>query len=186
MATTQQPAPATTTQWRLDPTHSNVEFAVKHMMITTVRGRFNEVDGTVQYDEKDPTHSSLEVSIKTASLDTRTPDRDAHLRSPDFFDVEKYPTMTFRSTRVEVTGSKRLRIEGDLTIRGVTKPVVLEVVEEGRAKDPWGGDRAGFTATTTIDRNDFGLVWNKALEHGGWLVGQEVKVSLDIQLVRQA
>ena len=185
MATTQQPAPTTITQWRLDPAHSNVEFAVKHMMITTVRGRFNEVDGTVQYDESDPTHSSLEVSIKTASIDTRTPDRDAHLRSPDFFDVEKYPTMTFRSTRVEVTGSKRLRIEGDLTIRGVTKPVVLEAAEEGRAKDPWGGDRAGFTATTTFDRNDFGLVWNKALERGGWLVGQEVKVTLDIQLVRQ-
>ncbi len=186
MATTQQAAPTTVTQWRLDPTHSNVEFAVKHMMITTVRGRFNEVDGTLQYDEKDQTHSSLEVSIKTASIDTRTADRDAHLRSPDFFDVEKYPTMTFRSTRVEVTGSKRLRIEGDLTIRGVTKPVVLEATEEGRGKDPWGGDRAGFSATTTIDRHDFGLEWNKALETGGWLVGQEVKVTLDIQLVRQA
>jgi polyisoprenoid-binding protein YceI len=186
MATIQQPAPTTTAQWRIDPAHSNVEFAVKHMMITTVRGRFNEVDGTVHSNEQDPSQTSLEVSIKTASIDTRVPDRDAHLKSADFFDVEKYPVMTFRSTRVQEAGSKKLRISGDLTIHGVTKPVMLDVVEEGRGKDPWGGDRAGFTAATTIDRQDFGLTWNKALEHGGWLVGQEVKVTLDIQLIRQS
>jgi polyisoprenoid-binding protein YceI len=189
MTTAQQPArqpgPPTATQWRIDPNHTNVEFTVKHMMFTTVHGRFTEVDGTVHYDEADSARSTLEVSIKAASIDTRSPDRDTHLRSQDFFDVDKYPTITFRSTRIQSTGGKGLRIAGDLTIHGVTRPVTLEATEEGRGKDPWGGDRAGFSATTTIDRHDFGLKWNQALEHGGWLVGQEVKISLDVQLVRQ-
>ncbi len=184
MATTQQPS-STVTQWRVDRAHSNVEFAVKHMMITTVRGRFSEVDGTVRWDEANQSRSQVEVSIKAASIDTRNPERDAHLRSPDFLDAEKYPEMTFRSTRVEHLGGTRLRISGDLTIHGVTRPVVLDATEEGRGKDPWGGQRAGFTATTSLDRRDFGLTWNQALETGGWLVGHEIKVNLDIQLVRQ-
>jgi polyisoprenoid-binding protein YceI len=184
MASTQQPT-STTTQWRVDRTHSNVEFAVKHMMITTVRGRFTELDGTVQYAEGSPTKSHVEVSIKAASIDTRAPDRDTHLRSPDFLDAEKYTEITFRSTRVDKTGTNRFGIAGDLTIRGVTRPVMLDAVEEGRGKDPWGGERLGFTATTTIDRREYGLIWNQALEAGGWLVGNDVKISLDVQLVRQ-
>lgn len=184
MATTQQ-AKSTVTQWRIDPAHTNVEFAVKHMMITTVRGRFTEVDGTVTHDDTTPANSRLEVSIKAASIDTRVDQRDAHLRSPDFLDVEKYPEITFRSTRVERTGNERLRIAGDLTIHGVTRPIMLDVKEEGRGKDPWGGERAGFSATTTIDRSEYGLVWNQALEHGGWLVGQDVKITIDAELVRQ-
>ena len=148
---------ATTTQWRVDRADSNVEFAVKHMMITTVRGRFTDIDGTVRHDEGNPARSQVEVSIKAASIDTRAADRDAHLRSPDFLEVEKYPAITFRSTRVDKTGTNRLAIAGDLTIRGVTRPVVLDTVEEGRGKDPWGGERLGFTATTTIDRRDYGL-----------------------------
>jgi polyisoprenoid-binding protein YceI len=184
MATTQQPT-STATQWRVDRTHSNVEFAVKHMMITTVRGRFTDLDGTVQYDEGNSPKSHIEVSIKAASIDTRAPDRDTHLRSPDFLDAEKFTAITFRSTRVDKTGTNRFAIAGDLTIRGVTRPVVLDAVEEGRGKDPWGGERLGFTATTTIDRRDYGLTWNQALDAGGWLVGYDVKISLDVQLVRQ-
>jgi polyisoprenoid-binding protein YceI len=185
MATSQKPAPTTATQGRIDPAHTSVEFAVKHMMFTTVHGRFNEVDGTVHHDEADPSHSSVEVSIKVASIDTRVPDRDAHLRSADFFDIDKYPTITFRSTRIQADGAKSYHISGDLTIHGVTRPVMLEATEEGRGKDPWGGDRAGFSATATIDRHDFGLKWNQPLEQGGWLVGQEVKITLDVQLVLQ-
>jgi polyisoprenoid-binding protein YceI len=184
MATTQQPS-STLTQWRVDRAHSTVEFAVKHMMITTVRGRFAEVDGTVRWDEANQSRSQVEVSIKASSIDTRTAERDAHLRSPDFLDADKYPEITFRSTRIENQGGKRLKISGDLTIHGVTRPVVLEANEEGRGKDPWGGQRAGFSATTILDRRDFGLTWNQALETGGWLVGHEIKVNLDIQLVRQ-
>jgi polyisoprenoid-binding protein YceI len=185
MTTTQQPTSAVT-QWRIDPTHSNVEFAVKHLMISTVRGRFTEVDGTVQHDDAEPSNSRVEVSIKAASIDTRTADRDTHLRSADFLDVEHFPEITFRSTRVERPGTGRLHVSGDLTIHGVTRPVVLNVTEEGRGKDPWGGERMGFAGTATIDRREFGLVWNQALEHGGWAVGHEVKISLDAELVRQS
>jgi polyisoprenoid-binding protein YceI len=185
MATAQQPQ-SVITQWRVDPAHTTVEFAVKHMMIATVRGRFSEVDGTVHQDASNPAATRVEVSIKAASIDTRVPDRDAHLRSADFLDVEKYPEITFRSTRVERAGGEHLRIEGDLTLHGVTRPIVLDVTEEGRGKDPWGGDRAGYSATTTIDRRDYGLLWNQALEQsGGWLVGHEVKITMDVELVRQ-
>ena len=185
MAATQQPTAKAPSQWRIDRAHTNVGFAVKHMMIATVHGRFTDVDGTVRYDEEDHSRSSLEISIRTASIDTRDAERDAHLRSADFFDVAKYPVMTFRSTRIQSTGGQTLRIAGDLTILGVTRPITLEAVEEGRGKDPWGGDRAGFSASTTLDRRDFGLDWNQALEHGGWLVGHDIKVTLDVELVRQ-
>lgn len=184
MTTTQQPT-HTLTQWRVDPTHSNIEFAVKHLMIATVRGRFADVDGTVTYDESRPSNSRVEVSIKAATIDTRAADRDAHLRSPDFLDVERYPEITFRSTAVESAGPGRLVVMGDLTIHGVTRPVSLDVTQEGRGKDPWGGERMGFAGSTTIDRREFGLTWNQALEHGGWLVGHELKIRLEIELVRQ-
>jgi len=187
MATTQKPAaPASSiSQWRVDPAHTRAEFAVKHLMITTVRGHFADVDGTVHEDATNPSRSSIEVSIKVASLDTGVEQRDAHLRSPDFFDVEQFPSLTFRSTNIAPAGENKLRVTGDLTIKGVTKPVVLDVTEEGRRGDPWGGQRAGFSATTKIDRRDFGLNYNQALETGGWVVGHEVKINLDIELIRQ-
>jgi polyisoprenoid-binding protein YceI len=185
MATTQQPVAPTITQWRIDASHTSVGFAVKHMMISTVRGHFGAVDGTVRADPNDWTRSSIEVSIQADSIDTREDKRDAHLRSADFFDVEQYPTITFKSTRIESGGSHRYRVTGDLTIRGVTKPVTLDVAEEGQRKDPWGGERAGFSASATVDRSEFGLNWNQALEFGGWLVGNEIKIVLDVQFVRQ-
>jgi len=186
MSTAQKPAPASPiTQWRVDPAHTRAEFAVKHLMITTVRGHFGDVDGTVREDSADPSRSSIEVSLKVASISTGVEQRDAHLRSPDFFDADQFPSITFRSTRVITAGDDKLNVTGDLTIKGVTKSVVLDVTEEGRGGDPWGGQRAGFTATTKIDRRDFGLNWNQALEAGGFAVGHEVKITLDIQLVRQ-
>jgi polyisoprenoid-binding protein YceI len=186
MSTAQKPAPASPiTQWRVDPAHTRAEFAVKHLMITTVRGHFGDVDGTVREDSADPTRSTIEVSLKVASISTGVEQRDAHLRSPDFFDADQFPSLTFRSTRIVAAGDDKLQVTGDLTIKGVTKPVVLAVTEEGRGGDPWGGQRAGFSATTKIDRRDFGLNWNQALEAGGFAVGHEVKITLDIQLVRQ-
>lgn len=175
------------TIWNLDPAHSQVEFSVKHMMFTTVRGRFADVQGTVTLDSDSPEESAVEVSIDVASLDTRVADRDAHLRSGDFFDVENHPTMAFRSRRVEgpaATPEASFRVVGDLTIRGVTREVILEARFEGTGTDPWGGTRAGFSARTTIDRRDFGLTWNQALETGGVLVGHEVKIDLQIQAVQ--
>lgn len=187
MATAQQPTPATQgiSQWRVDPSHTRAEFAVKHLMITTVRGHFADIDGTVREDTADPTRSSIEVSLKTASVDTGVEQRDTHLRSPDFFDAEQFPSISFRSTRIVPKGDNELQVTGDLTIKGVTKSVVLDVTEEGRGKDPWGGNRAGLSATAKIDRRDFGLDWNQALELGGWAVGHEVKINLDIELIRQ-
>jgi polyisoprenoid-binding protein YceI len=174
----------TKTTWQIDPAHTEVGFSVKHLMISTVRGRFAGVKGTIVFDEVNPASSSAEVEIDTATIDTRAEQRDAHLRSADFFEVEKYPTMTFRSRRVERLGNGRYRIIGDLTIRDVTREVVLDATDEGRGRDPWGGDRLGFSATTTIDRSDFGLTWNQALETGGVLVSNEIKISIDIEAVR--
>jgi polyisoprenoid-binding protein YceI len=187
MATSQKPvAPASSmTQWRVDPVHSRAEFAVKHLMITTVRGHFADVDGTVHENAADQSRSSIEVSLKVASVDTGVEQRDTHLRSADFFDAEQFPSITFRSTNIAAAGEDKLKVTGDLTIKGVTKPVVLDVTEEGRGGDPWGGQRAGFSATSKIDRRDFGLTWNQALEAGGVAVGHEVKINLDIQLIRQ-
>jgi polyisoprenoid-binding protein YceI len=179
-------APATTT-WKIDPAHSAVEFAVKHMMFTTVRGRFKDVKGTITVDEQDPSRSVVDVTIASASLDTGSPDRDAHLRSADFLDVENHPALTFRSRRVEGATAKegdRFRVVGDLTIRGTTLEVTLDAVFEGTGTDPWGGTRAGVRATTTIDRRDWGLKWNQALETGGILVANEVRIELEIQAVR--
>lgn len=174
----------TTTTWQIDPAHTEIEFSVRHLMISTVRGRFGNVTGTITIDEADLASSSVEAEIETASIDTREERRDAHLRSADFFDVEKYPAMTFRSTNIEPAGKDRFRLTGELTIRDVTREVVLEGTDEGRSPDPWGGQRAGFSATTTIDRRDFGLTWNQALETGGVMVSNEIKVNLEIQAVR--
>lgn len=185
MATTQEPLVPTIVQWRIDPAHNHVEFAVKHLMISTVKGRFKEIDGTVREDTADLTRSSVELSIKAASIDTADAQRDAHLRSPDFLDAEQFPYLTFRSTRIERSGSGRLKIPGDLTIRGVTNSVVLDAKEEGRGKDPWGGERAGYSATTTIKRSNWGLNWNQALELGGWVVGDEVKITIEVELLKQ-
>jgi polyisoprenoid-binding protein YceI len=176
-------APAFTT-WNIDPAHTNVEFSVRHLMITTVRGRFGDVSGTVSSDDADPTKGSADITIGAASIDTREAQRDAHLRSADFFDVETFPTMTFRSTRIEAGQGNRFTLVGDLTIRGVSREVALEVTSEGTAKDPWGGHRAGFSATTKIKRSDFGLTWNQLLEAGGVAVGDEITIRIDAQLVR--
>jgi polyisoprenoid-binding protein YceI len=173
------------TTWSIDAVHTHVEFAVRHMMITTVKGRFTDVSGTVRSQDSDPAKGEVDVKIGVASIDTREAQRDAHLRSADFFDAEKFPTMTFKSRRIADVKGNDFKLVGDLTIRGVTREVVLDVASEGRAKDPWGGERSGFTATTKIKRGDFGLTWNQVLETGGVVVGDEVKISLDIQLVKQ-
>jgi len=171
------------TTWKIDSAHSAVEFAVRHMMITTVRGRFADVSGTLDFDEQNPTNGRADITVKAASIDTREAQRDTHLRSADFFDVEQFPTLTFRSTKIEGT-AQEFKLIGDLTIHGVTRPVTLDVTHEGRGKDPWGGERVGYSATGKIKRSDFGLTWNAALETGGFLVGDDVKISLDIQLIK--
>ena len=176
---------ATTSTWIIDPVHSNVEFAIRHLMITTVRGRFTDVQGTVVIDDADPAKGSVDVTVGAASIDTREPQRDAHLRSADFFDVEKFPTITFRSTAIRDVADDGFTLVGDLTIHGVTREVVLDATSEGRARDPWGGDRAGFHATTKIKRSDFGLTWNQLIETGGLAVADDVKITLDVQLVKK-
>ncbi len=172
--------------WQIDSAHSNVEFAVRHLMISTVRGRFGAVSGTVNIDEKNPRNFNLDVEIDVSSIDTRQEQRDAHLRSPDFFDVATHPKMTFRSNRAEGDLQGEFKLIGELTIRGVTRPVTMSVTNEGSGKDPWGNDRLGFSATAKINRSDFGLVWNQALETGGVVVGDEVKISLDVELTSAA
>ena len=173
------------TTWVIDPVHTTIEFAVKHMMVTTVRGRFGQVSGKIELDEEDLTRSSAEVTIPVASIDTREEQRDAHLRSADFFDAENHPNMTFRTKNIERVGDDEYRVTGDLTIRGVTREVVLDARLEGRAKKPTGEEVIGLTASTAIDRQDFGLKWNVALEAGGFMVSNRVQISLDVQAIRQ-
>jgi polyisoprenoid-binding protein YceI len=179
------PVAAGTTTWNIDASHSHVEFSVRHLMISTVKGRFGEVSGKVVADDANPAGAQIEATINVASIDTREAQRDAHLRSADFFDAENFPTLTFRSTRIEKAGDE-LKVTGDLTIRGTTREVVLDVTSEGRVKDPWGGERAGYSATTKIKRSDFGLTWNMALETGGVVVGDDIKIALEVELVKQA
>jgi polyisoprenoid-binding protein YceI len=171
------------TTWTIDPAHSTIEFVAKHMMITTVKGRFAEFEGTVVADEDNVANSTVDVTMRAASLDTRSEQRDAHLRSPDFLDVESYPEVTFRSTRIDGTKDE-FQLTGDLTIRGVTRPITLDVTFEGEGKDPWGGTRASFSAKGKFDRRDFGLTWNVALETGGILVSNEVKINIEAQVVQ--
>jgi len=186
MTATTAPQVEKPTIWQIDPAHTLVEFAVKHMMFTTVKGRFGGVHGTIVDDAADPSRSSVEVEIDAASIDTREEKRDAHLRSPDFLDVESYPTITFKSSRAEHAGPDRLRVVGDLTIHGTTREVVLDTTINGRGTNPFGLEVAGFTGETTINRRDFGLNWNMALEAGGVLVGDTVKILIEIEAVKQS
>jgi polyisoprenoid-binding protein YceI len=189
MSTVQEQAAGTgVSTWQIDPNHSLAEFSAKHMMITTVKGRFGKVSGTITVDERNPDRSRVEAEIEAGSIDTRADQRDQHLRSGDFLDVEHYPSITFRSRRVEGTSKNpgdEFRVIGDLTIRGTTREVRLDAVYEGTGKDPWGGERVSFSAKTKIDRRDFGLTWNQALEAGGVLVGNEIKISIEVQAVKQ-
>jgi polyisoprenoid-binding protein YceI len=171
--------------WNIDPAHSVAEFKVKHMMISNVKGQFAKVSGVLNFDETDLSKSHVEASIDAASINTREEQRDAHLKSADFFHVEQHPTLSFKSTRITQVGDGELKVAGDLSIRGVTRNVVFTV--EGPtppAKDPWGNTRIGLSATTKINRKDFGLIWNAALETGGILVGDEVTITLDVQFVK--
>lgn len=170
--------------YEIDPAHSAVHFSVRHMMVSNVRGEFAKVSGKIQHDAQNPANSSIEATIDTASINTRDAQRDGHLKSPDFLDVEKFPSITFRSTRIEPApgGAK---VIGDLTIRGVTRPITLEI--EGptpEMKDPWGKQRVGASATAKLSRKDFDITWNAALETGGVVVGDEVKITIDVEFVR--
>jgi len=180
-------APQTTTStWKIDPVHSGAEFKVKHMMISNVKGQFTAVSGVATLDETDVTKSRIEATIDAASINTRDVQRDAHLKSADFFDVEKFPTLSFKSKRVARAGGDELAVTGDLTIHGVTREVTFDV--EGPtlpAKDPWGNTRVGVSATTKISRKDYGLTWNAGLETGGFLVGDDVTVTLDVEFVKE-
>jgi polyisoprenoid-binding protein YceI len=186
MASTATPVQtATTTAWNIDPAHSVAEFKVKHMMIANVKGQFSKVSGALFLDESDLASSRVEASIEATSIHTRDEQRDAHLKSPDFFDVEKFPTLHFKSKSIGIVRDGELTVEGDLTIRGVTRNVRFAV--EGPtppAKDPWGNTRVAVSATTKINRKDFGLTWNAALETGGILVGDEVTITLDVEFVK--
>lgn len=187
MTATIEAAPGATTKttWKLDPSHTLVEFSAKHLMITTVKGRITDVEGTIVMDEKNPRNSSVEATLKAVSIDTRTEQRDQHLRSADFLNAELYPEIKFRSTRIE--GDKdSFKLTGDLTIRDVTRPITLDIRFEGQQTDPWGGERIGFSGSGKIDRRDFGLTWNQALETGGVVVGNDVKINLEVEAVKAA
>lgn len=171
--------------WIIDVSHSGIQFSVKHLGISTARGTFTSFTGTIDADEQNPTAAKVDVQIETASINTRDEKRDAHLRSPDFFDVDTYPTLTFKSTRVEQLDASNGKLYGDLTIKDITKPVVLNFEFAGLAKSPWGTTSAGFSAETKINRKDWNLNWNVALEAGGWLVGEEVKIAIELELIKQ-
>lgn len=173
------------TSYSIDPAHTAVEFVVRHLMITKVRGRFGAVSGIIELERGSDIPRFVEATIDATSIDTREPQRDTHLKSPDFFDVEKFPTLEFKSTRIEGNPAD-FTIYGNLTIHGVTREVALKASFEGRAADPWGGQRAGYTASTTINRKDFGLTWNTALETGGVMVGDEVRIELDVEAIAKS
>jgi polyisoprenoid-binding protein YceI len=175
------------TQWQIDPAHSAAHFSVRHLMISNVRGEFTKLSGSALINPADPAKSSVEITIEAASLNTREPQRDEHLRSADFFDVANHPTLTFRSKRIETRGAENFKLTGDLTIRGVTKEVTFDV--EGptaSVTDPWGNVRAGVSASAKINRKDFGLAWNALTEAGGVVVGDEVKITVEAELIQQA
>ena len=177
----------TQTQWTIDPAHSAAHFSVRHLMISNVRGEFSKLSGSVLFDPAEPARSTVEVSMDTASVNTREPQRDEHLRSADFFDVANYPTITFRSKRIAAAGADHFKLTGDLTIRGVTKEVTFDV--EGptaSVKDPWGNVRAGITATAKINRKDFGVAFNALTETGGVVVGEEVSLTIEAELIKAA
>ena len=171
--------------WMIDATHTEVNFSVRHMMISNVRGEFQKFSGTIDFDETNPANTTVAVQIDVASLNTRDEKRDTHLKSPDFFDAGKYPYITFRSTRVDVKDKTHAVLYGDLVIRDTPHEVALDVEFNGLAQSPWGTTNAGFSATAQIKRKQWGLNWNVALETGGWLVGDEVRLSLDLEIVKQ-
>ena len=181
------PAAAVTSTWQIDPAHSAAQFAVKHLAISTVRGAFTSVKGTIQLDDKDVIKSSVDVTIDVNSVDTRQPDRDKDLRSDHFFDAEHFPTITFKSKRVEQVSPGKLKITGDLSIHGITKEVVLDVDgPTAPVKDPWGNQRMGINATTKINRQDFGVKWNATMDNGGVVVGDDVSITIDAEMILKA
>jgi polyisoprenoid-binding protein YceI len=185
MSTTVATPQAVTTTWNIDPVHSVAEFKVKHMMISNVKGQFTRVKGALTINETDLTQSHVEAEIEAASISTRDDQRDTHLKSADFFHAEKFPSLSFKSTRITRVADGELKVAGDLTIHGVTRNVVFDI--EGPTppgKDPWGNTRRGLSATTKINRSDFGLTWNAALETGGILVGDEITITLDVQFIK--
>jgi len=185
MSTVATPEVTAVSTWNIDPAHSHAEFKVRHMMISNVKGEFKGVKGTLKLNDADLTQSRVEVSIDAASIDTGEAQRDGHLKTADFLDVEKFPTLTFKSTRVVKGKNGEVKVSGDLTIHGVTRNVELEVEGPSASmKDPWGNTRIGLSATTLINRKDFGLSWNAALETGGILVGEEVNITLDVQFIK--
>jgi polyisoprenoid-binding protein YceI len=184
MSTAAQPEPSTSS-WQIDPVHSTAQFKVRHLMISNVKGEFTSIKGTLHLDSSDVTKSTLEAIIDSNSINTREPQRDAHLKSADFLEVEKFPNITLTSTRVIKKSDGGFEVEGDLTIHGVTRKATLDVeAPSAPQKDPWGGTRIGVEATTKINRKDFGLVWNATLETGGFMVGDEVSITLDVQFVK--
>ena len=179
------PVIALASMWTIDPDHTNIGFKVRHLMVSNVNGNFGKHTGTVNIDDKDITKSKVKITIDTSSINTYVQKRDEHLRKADFFDVAKYPTMTFVSKKVVKAGKDKLKVTGDLTLHGVTKEVVLDVVGLSKeSKTPWGDIRKGLTASTKINRKDFGLVWNKALETGGVMIGDEIIITLDVEMVK--
>jgi polyisoprenoid-binding protein YceI len=178
------PALAGAATWDLDPAHTSVQFSVRHLMVSTVRGAFSKVAGTVEADEADPTRAKIQATIDPASIDTRNEKRDGHLKGPDFLDVEKYKTITFTSKKIERGAAGHFKVTGDLNLHGVTREVVLDVEATPEIKDPWGKTRAGAQATATISRKDFGVTWNQTLDAGGVAVGDEVTVTIDVEATK--
>ncbi|MCC6603490.1 MAG: YceI family protein [Anaerolineae bacterium] len=172
--------------WQIDSSHSHINFTARHMMISKVRGSFESFSGTVNFNEENPVNSTVEIAVDLSSINTRDAQRDGHLKSPDFFDVESHPTMRFVSTRVEQIDENNGRLIGDLTIKGVTHEVALDVEYAGVAKSPWGTQSAGFSATGSLNRKDWGLNWNQALETGGVLVGEKINIEIELELVKVA
>jgi polyisoprenoid-binding protein YceI len=173
-------------RWEIDGSHSGIHFSVRHLVIAKVRGQFSRWTGTVLVPDGDFSRAAVNAVIDASSIDTGVVDRDAHLRSPDFLDVEHFPELTFTSRSIEPAANDRVRVTGELTIKGVTRVVTLDVEDAGRAKDPWGNDRAAFSAKTSLDRKDFGLTWNQALETGGVMVGDRIDIEIEVEAVRQA
>ncbi len=172
--------------FQIDQSHSEIQFSARHMMVSKVRGVFDKWDGTIALDPANPAKTTVDITIDAASINTKDAQRDGHLRSPDFLNVEQNPSISFKSTKVEVTGDNTAKLHGDLTISGVSKPVVLAVEYQGNAKSPWGTTNYGFSAHTKINREDWGLTWNAALETGGWLVGKEISIDIELELVQVA
>jgi len=177
-------APPAAAPWQIDQAHTELEFSARHLMISNVKGRFSNPTGSVSFDPRKPAAFSLDVTIPIATIDTRNEQRDAHLRSADFFDAEHFPEMTFKGKRIDGDIDGEFRLTGDLTIRGVTREVTLDVTAEGAGADPWGNDRLGFSATTKINRSDFGLTWNQLLETGGVTVSDQIRITINTELMR--